>query len=224
MTEMDDDYGIHKAKFHHCATNLSHKRGDPTIHLLRHLETCMPHLAAITGKGNGPTQKLFALGITDLDCAFGGGLTTSMTKRRVVIADNISDCLLNWGIVNKASTITLDNASTNDALVKSLRDSFAVKGKLFFTGPKGKKLDSFNTKKQESKNFKKATIVRTCLHHPDAPTGSSSNVNSRKGEFPLVHHHLDASHHRLNVAKPTCFCFSTKVASYWILLQPTATP
>nr|CAD1823589.1 unnamed protein product [Ananas comosus var. bracteatus] len=42
----------------------------------------------------------------------------------VVIADGIVECLLNWGIENKISTITLDNASSNDVAVRFLMDNF----------------------------------------------------------------------------------------------------
>lgn len=52
----------------------------------------------------------------------------------LVIADAIFSCLLDWGIENKISTITLDNASSNDAAVRNLRENFALKGKLYFKG------------------------------------------------------------------------------------------
>ncbi|KAK4480811.1 hypothetical protein RD792_011662 [Penstemon davidsonii] len=52
----------------------------------------------------------------------------------VAISDCIFECLIDWGIENKISTITLDNASSNDAAVRNLKDNFAVKGKLYFGG------------------------------------------------------------------------------------------
>ncbi|KAJ6804146.1 putative zinc finger BED domain-containing protein RICESLEEPER 2-like [Iris pallida] len=50
------------------------------------------------------------------------------------IADAIFHCLLDWGIESKVSTITLDNASSNDSVVRYLKDSFSRIGKLFFKG------------------------------------------------------------------------------------------
>ncbi|XP_038973013.1 zinc finger BED domain-containing protein RICESLEEPER 2-like [Phoenix dactylifera] len=52
----------------------------------------------------------------------------------IAIADCILRCLSEWGIEDKVSTITLDNASSNDTAVKVLRDNFAIKGKLYFNG------------------------------------------------------------------------------------------
>ncbi|KAK1309653.1 hypothetical protein QJS10_CPA08g01608 [Acorus calamus] len=52
----------------------------------------------------------------------------------VAIADSIFKCLIDWGIENKVSTITLDNASANDVAVRNLKDYFSVKGSLFFGG------------------------------------------------------------------------------------------
>lgn len=50
------------------------------------------------------------------------------------IADGFYKCLLEWGIENKLSTITLDNASSNDTAVKNLVENHLVDGKLFFGG------------------------------------------------------------------------------------------
>lgn len=44
----------------------------------------------------------------------------------------IFSCLLDWSIKNKISTITLDNASSNDVAVRNLRENFALKGRLYF--------------------------------------------------------------------------------------------
>ncbi|XP_038987604.1 zinc finger BED domain-containing protein RICESLEEPER 2-like [Phoenix dactylifera] len=52
----------------------------------------------------------------------------------IAIADCILQCLTEWEIEDKVSTITLDNASSNDTAVKVLRDNFAIKGKLYFSG------------------------------------------------------------------------------------------
>ena len=50
------------------------------------------------------------------------------------IADSISECLIDWGIENKISTITLDNASSNDLAVRVLKENFEAKEKLHFGG------------------------------------------------------------------------------------------
>ncbi|XP_059658631.1 zinc finger BED domain-containing protein RICESLEEPER 2-like [Cornus florida] len=52
----------------------------------------------------------------------------------VVKADTIFQCLIDWGIENKVSTVTFDNASNNDAAIRILRDNFTIKSKLFFGG------------------------------------------------------------------------------------------
>ncbi|XP_020114531.1 zinc finger BED domain-containing protein RICESLEEPER 2-like [Ananas comosus] len=52
----------------------------------------------------------------------------------LVISDAISECLLDWGIQDKVSTITLDNASSNDVAAKSLRLNFERRNKLHFKG------------------------------------------------------------------------------------------
>ncbi|XP_074326841.1 zinc finger BED domain-containing protein RICESLEEPER 3-like [Apium graveolens] len=46
----------------------------------------------------------------------------------LMISDAIFSCLNAWGIENKISTITLDNASSNDSAVRHLKDSFSLKG------------------------------------------------------------------------------------------------
>ena len=50
----------------------------------------------------------------------------------IAIADCILQCLSDWDIEDKVSTITLDNASSNDSAVRTLRDHFAEKGNLYF--------------------------------------------------------------------------------------------
>ncbi|WOL06198.1 zinc finger BED domain-containing protein RICESLEEPER 2-like [Canna indica] len=52
----------------------------------------------------------------------------------LMISDSIFSCLNDWGIENKISTITLDNASSNDSAVRHLKDSFTLKKSLFFDG------------------------------------------------------------------------------------------
>ena len=51
---------------------------------------------------------------------------------RIAIADCILQCLSDWDIEDKVSTITLDNASSNDSAVRILKDHFAEKGNLYF--------------------------------------------------------------------------------------------
>ena len=50
----------------------------------------------------------------------------------IAIADCILKCLSDWDIEDKVSTITLDNASSNDSEVRILKDHFAEKGNLHF--------------------------------------------------------------------------------------------
>ncbi|KAF8413841.1 hypothetical protein HHK36_001835 [Tetracentron sinense] len=52
----------------------------------------------------------------------------------VAIADVIYKCLVEWGIEHKISAITLDNASANDVMIRSIRQTFESTGKLFFVG------------------------------------------------------------------------------------------
>ena len=39
-----------------------------------------------------------------------------------VLANSLLDCLLEWNIDRKLSTMTMDNCSTNDAMVKILSE------------------------------------------------------------------------------------------------------
>ncbi|GFZ20805.1 hypothetical protein Acr_28g0015100 [Actinidia rufa] len=48
----------------------------------------------------------------------------------VIIADALHKCFIDWGIENKVSTITVDNAKYNDTCLRILKDSFALKKKL----------------------------------------------------------------------------------------------
>ena len=50
------------------------------------------------------------------------------------ISDHIYNCLLEWGIDDKISAITLDNASANDSVIFHLRNQFKTTEKLFFDG------------------------------------------------------------------------------------------
>lgn len=52
----------------------------------------------------------------------------------LMISDIIFACLSDWGIENKITTITLDNASSNDTAIRHLKDSFTLKGNLYFGG------------------------------------------------------------------------------------------
>ncbi|XP_072954573.1 zinc finger BED domain-containing protein RICESLEEPER 2-like [Typha angustifolia] len=52
----------------------------------------------------------------------------------VAISDAIIDCLIAWGIEDKVSTITLDNASANDVAAKTIMNNFQVRDKLYFKG------------------------------------------------------------------------------------------
>ncbi|KAH7658200.1 Tam3-transposase (Ac family) protein [Dioscorea alata] len=52
----------------------------------------------------------------------------------LVISDAIFDCLLDWGIQDKVSTITLDNASSNDVVARHLKSNFESRDKLHFKG------------------------------------------------------------------------------------------
>jgi len=55
----------------------------------------------------------------------------------VIIADALQKSFIEWGIENKVSTITMDNARNNDVAIQILKDDFtlkntlAVKGQLF---------------------------------------------------------------------------------------------
>ncbi|XP_058078750.1 zinc finger BED domain-containing protein RICESLEEPER 2-like [Magnolia sinica] len=54
----------------------------------------------------------------------------------VVLSDCIYNRLVEWGIEKKISSITLDNASSNDTLISFLRTQFKAAGNLFFEGLK----------------------------------------------------------------------------------------
>jgi hypothetical protein len=56
---------------------------------------------------------------------------------RLIIADALHKCFRDWGIENKISSITVDNAKANDSTMRLLKDVFnmrkslVVEGKLF---------------------------------------------------------------------------------------------
>jgi cytochrome c biogenesis protein ResB len=51
----------------------------------------------------------------------------------VIIFDALQKCFQDWGIENKISTITVDNARNNDFAIKILKNSFSLK-KLYQLG------------------------------------------------------------------------------------------
>ncbi|KAG6633675.1 hypothetical protein CIPAW_12G065500 [Carya illinoinensis] len=53
---------------------------------------------------------------------------------RVIIADALQKCFIDWGIENKVSTITVDNARYNDVALRVLKDVFSLKKKLSIGG------------------------------------------------------------------------------------------
>ncbi|KAK1362411.1 hypothetical protein POM88_046885 [Heracleum sosnowskyi] len=61
-------------------------------------------------------------------------ISRNTLKNDCMKIDSIFACLVDWGIENKISTITLDNASSNDSAVRHLKESFALKGNLLFNG------------------------------------------------------------------------------------------
>ena len=51
-----------------------------------------------------------------------------------IICDVLMDCLLDWNLDRKVSTVTVDNCTTNDAFVGSLSNKFVVNGSLILDG------------------------------------------------------------------------------------------
>lgn len=52
----------------------------------------------------------------------------------IIIADALNKCFLDWGIENKVSTITVDNASYNDVCIRRLREDFSLRKRLSIGG------------------------------------------------------------------------------------------
>ncbi|XP_027177182.1 zinc finger BED domain-containing protein RICESLEEPER 2-like [Coffea eugenioides] len=52
----------------------------------------------------------------------------------VIIADALSKCFIDWGIENKVSSITVDNASYNDVCIRRLREDFSLRKRLSIGG------------------------------------------------------------------------------------------
>ncbi|XP_027108993.1 zinc finger BED domain-containing protein RICESLEEPER 2-like [Coffea arabica] len=48
----------------------------------------------------------------------------------VIIADALNKCFIDWGIKNKVSSITVDNASYNDVCIRRLREDFSLRKRL----------------------------------------------------------------------------------------------
>ncbi|KAG8647212.1 hypothetical protein MANES_09G066201v8 [Manihot esculenta] len=53
-----------------------------------------------------------------------------MLQKRVVICDVLQKCLVEWGIEDKVWTISVDNTSYNDVVVRMLKDNLAYKNSL----------------------------------------------------------------------------------------------
>ncbi|XP_027170843.1 zinc finger BED domain-containing protein RICESLEEPER 2-like [Coffea eugenioides] len=53
---------------------------------------------------------------------------------RVIIADALSKCFIDWEIENKVSSITVDNASYNNVCIRRLRKDFSLKKRLSIGG------------------------------------------------------------------------------------------
>ncbi|KAK6158982.1 hypothetical protein DH2020_006296 [Rehmannia glutinosa] len=77
-------------------------------------------------------MKLYDVERNKLRVIFEGVERFSLTADLWTSNQNIG--YLYWGIENKISTITLDNASSNDAAVRNLKDNFSINGKLYFGG------------------------------------------------------------------------------------------
>ncbi|KAA8541198.1 hypothetical protein F0562_025195 [Nyssa sinensis] len=56
------------------------------------------------------------------------------THSGVIAADALQKCFIEWGIEDKVSTITVDNARYNDVALRILKDNFTLKKKLSFGG------------------------------------------------------------------------------------------
>ncbi|KAG6667256.1 hypothetical protein CIPAW_01G089100 [Carya illinoinensis] len=52
----------------------------------------------------------------------------------LLIADALEKCFQNWGIENKISSITVDNASSNNVAIRILKDDFRLKKTLSVSG------------------------------------------------------------------------------------------
>ncbi|KAK3017309.1 hypothetical protein RJ639_006908, partial [Escallonia herrerae] len=52
----------------------------------------------------------------------------------LVICEAITKCLDDWGIGNKVSTMTFDNATNNNAVIKYLKEDISLKRSLLFAG------------------------------------------------------------------------------------------
>ncbi|KAA8517245.1 hypothetical protein F0562_017503 [Nyssa sinensis] len=52
----------------------------------------------------------------------------------VIVADALQKCFIEWGIEDKVSLITVDNAKYNDVALRILKDNFTLKKKLSFGG------------------------------------------------------------------------------------------
>ncbi|KAA8546595.1 hypothetical protein F0562_002666 [Nyssa sinensis] len=52
----------------------------------------------------------------------------------VIVPDALQKCFIEWGIEDKFSKITVDNAKDNDIALKVLKDNFTLKKKLSFDG------------------------------------------------------------------------------------------
>ncbi|XP_074360713.1 zinc finger BED domain-containing protein RICESLEEPER 2-like [Apium graveolens] len=130
----------------------------------------------------------------------------------LMISDTIFACLNDWGIENKITTITLDNASSNDTANRHLKDAFTLKGNLYIGG----------------KNFH----VRCCAHVLNlmvqdglSVIGSFiSNVRDSvkylKSSSGRLHKFYDiAKHLQLNTSKKLMLDVSTRWNSTYVMLK-----
>ncbi|KAG5540966.1 hypothetical protein RHGRI_021004 [Rhododendron griersonianum] len=140
--------GTKKYQCKSCKAKFTIHASGVTTHLNRHMRNCLLRRVTI---GQEKRQKTLSFDTIGSDS--GMSLTTfkydhaKLQKRvlnfcnvppphtGVIIADALYKCLVDWGLENKVSSITIDNATYNDVALKNLKATFELLNKkMLFEG------------------------------------------------------------------------------------------
>ncbi|KAH7672190.1 Tam3-transposase (Ac family) protein [Dioscorea alata] len=96
----------------------------------------------------------------------------------LVISDAIFYCLLDWGIQDKVSTITLDNASSNDVVARHLKSNLNLEANFISRENGLKEIEEIIYRIRESVKYLKKSPDCLCI---DVPTRWNSTYNMIDG-------------------------------------------
>ncbi|KAA8536894.1 hypothetical protein F0562_029372 [Nyssa sinensis] len=108
-----------KVKCNYCLAKFNMPSTGATTQFHRHLKRCTQHQLA--------SKKQTVLSVETVASECAGSIANFKY-------DRAKKCFIEWGIEDKVSTITVDNARYNDVALRILKDNFTLKKKLSFGG------------------------------------------------------------------------------------------